>query len=460
MAYSIMSEELRFNKKNRRKINIVYGKDNYTIIIAKFIRFIEKDVETLDSKELIHAMQIFNLSTGQLPVGLIDGKHFSWRESLYSLPIKDKQIILNQKDNLKSSCIVLTEEYKQLNLTNGPLLKVLNAFAFFDGEILPKKAENYHSDISKTSIKTNLNGLIRQINTIRILSLKRISAIYRIYQAATRNDLFNSMAPSNFSTQLALYLEMDSNPKLYHNYTDLPFQQALGIFLTTLYENEINFRLNQEHENESEGEYAKAFMTKRNISKEKQALMNNNSFIENGFTFLELDNSIDGLTFKHLEEKWIDVYKHLPRTTNPPVLRFRKLGQHNATGIYFSYHNCICVDVRDTTSLIHEYGHYLDYNYGQGTISLSEDFRPIIKNYKEVLLNTYGSTLSPSRMKYYSTPTEVFARAFEIWFNHYSPSDEFNKNAEVFSTEPQYMSFDPSNRILLFNFFNKIFFKI
>lgn len=69
----------------------------------------------------------------------------------------------------------------------------------------------------------------------------------------------------------------------------------------------------------------------------------------------------------------------------------------------------IAIDPRAPRSGAHEMAHAYDFEHGQ--LSAQNAFRPILDRQSKTLA---GMNLSDSRYRYLSTPTEVFARAYEL----------------------------------------------
>lgn len=215
--------------------------------------------------------------------------------------------------------------------------------------------------------------------------------------------------------------------------------------------------------------------TKANINEETQKVMDNTE-LKKYFKFVELDNDVDLKLFVDFEREMHRVQEVLPKINGTkPDLRLRKLGNYKAAGLYFPFNKTIALDFRsDSTenrdeykpsepgirSFIHEYGHYLDYNLvnsdGMTTsLSLEPEFRPIIEKYVEQLKEngiysqTHGKTAN-----YYAVPTEVFARAFEIYVYEKGLRSPLMKS-EDYGTEPQYVSFTPEIREEITKYFDE-----
>lgn len=165
--------------------------------------------------------------------------------------------------------------------------------------------------------------------------------------------------------------------------------------------------------------YARSFETKKNIPKEVVYQMQQSKF-NDYFGFVEFDELVDSKKISEIEKEFrafeLKVYERIIENKDA-VLRFRRLGHHKASGLYYPEFNCICVDIDNPSSLLHEYGHMLDYMNGK--ISEKGSFKPIIILYKEKFLDGLKKEKIELKGKYdtdyYMTPTEIFARSFEMY---------------------------------------------
>lgn len=203
------------------------------------------------------------------------------------------------------------------------------------------------------------------------------------------------------------------------------------------YRDEINIQMMNNYENSQKNARAGAFDTKKYITNEKKELMMDNYFLRTrGFSFVEVDNSVLVQDFDIIQKDWVHVMPLLPNIENTPnlpipKLRFRKLGNYNAVGIYSPQLNALAIE--GSSSFIHEYGHMIDFKYQDATresdtthnyvqayyastLSLTKGFSPILTLYQR-LWDAHPGT---KRFKgdYYKTPTEVFARAYETYLRN------------------------------------------
>lgn len=167
--------------------------------------------------------------------------------------------------------------------------------------------------------------------------------------------------------------------------------------------------------------YAKSFMLKKNIPQKVLDAMETSGF-NTYFGFVEYDEETDIKRVceveKEFEALWKTYLMKIDSTKN--IIRFRKLGQHKAIGLYYPAYGCLCVDLRHTNSLVHEYGHLIDFTHG--SLSIKSDFYHIRSAYKGLLEsaigkngNLKGSLKGKYNLAYFLTPTEIFARCFELY---------------------------------------------
>lgn len=170
-------------------------------------------------------------------------------------------------------------------------------------------------------------------------------------------------------------------------------------------------------------DYARSYETKRNIPGNVVKAMEQSGF-NDFFGFVEFDELTELGKIEEIEKEFrsfnIALFGRMMQTSNV-ALRFRRLGNHKAAGLYYPSFNCICIDIGNPSSFVHEYGHMMDYTLGGNGIPLSEgsSFRQLFFLYTHLLdedIKKSGRKLSGKYdLKYYKTPTEVFARCFEMY---------------------------------------------
>lgn len=171
------------------------------------------------------------------------------------------------------------------------------------------------------------------------------------------------------------------------------------------------------------GEHAKSYQLKKAIPKRVLDAMEKSLF-NDYFGFVEFDDEADidkaeeiAKEFRALKEKYLaDI------DSSENAIRFRKLGNHKALGLYYPSVKCLCVDIHSPESLVHEYGHLIDYT--MGGLSDEKGFRTIKTAYvdylhaqmeKDAAVKAVMKGKTKYNLTYYSRSTEVFARCFELY---------------------------------------------
>lgn len=187
------------------------------------------------------------------------------------------------------------------------------------------------------------------------------------------------------------------------------------------YRMELNIKSMEDYEKNLGKTVATAFETKKNIPPKILQAMQKSKFLKKGFKFVELDEDTDLEKYKIVENYYLDIHDRLP-DLQIQALRFRKLGKHSVggnpvSGLYSPSHRSIAVDLRQFDSFIHEYAHAIDYMTEKGEIqSMQYGFTDILNKYEQLLPKDVGER------GYYLTPTEVFARGFEVAFREKYPT--------------------------------------
>ena len=171
---------------------------------------------------------------------------------------------------------------------------------------------------------------------------------------------------------------------------------------------------------------ATAYITKKNIPISIQKAMDSSGF-HNYFGYVEFDEDVDLDAVRKIEEEYKAINKQYFSGSSfmEVTLRFRKLGKHKASGLYYPSIRNLCVDIQTPSSFIHEHFHMLDEQLGD--LSLEVDFDTIVNTYKAAFLKEMenfdpavtkklnGS--SKYNLKYFFRRAEIFARCGEIYFN-------------------------------------------
>ena len=218
-----------------------------------------------------------------------------------------------------------------------------------------------------------------------------------------------------------------------------------------------NFIAQRKHVREQNATIASAFDDKKNPDRTRQDMMASTSLsTANGghFSKVEIDDDVDPEEYADFENAVHDAESKLPPipADRRPDLRIRKLGKHNANGVYNPARNTVAVDVRTSEAYIHEMGHYYDLT-AKGNASLSEDFKSISRAYNQAL-----DEPDTKRRGYLNTPTEQLARGFEVYAherlginNRLVNPSKFDRNDYAPYTE------DPQLKEKTFAYFDKLF---
>ena len=214
--------------------------------------------------------------------------------------------------------------------------------------------------------------------------------------------------------------------------------KVMAEYLYELYLDDFNITLMEEYDRVQKSDYAKSFETKRNIPTKIQAAMDSTKFLKYGFGFVEFDEQFDLEKLPDIEEQWGLIHKALPHSEQKPELRFRKIEHRKAHGVYFPAFDCITISVRNVNSMLHEYGHHIDFTYDKDqNLSMSDEFRPLLKGYQKNLSD--GGVYKGSMLNYFLTPTEVFARAFEIYCVTVLPRVSFTESLADYDNKFEYL---------------------
>ena len=155
------------------------------------------------------------------------------------------------------------------------------------------------------------------------------------------------------------------------------FCEVLEIFQDLSHENE--YREQMTHS------IATAYMTKKNIPESILKAMEQTGFLHY-FKYVEFDEDTDMDAVSAIEKEFVAMNKeYFSGSVFPDVnIRFRKLGKHKASGLYYPSLNTLCVDIRSPSSFMHEYFHMIDNQLGD--LSLEVGFQGVVKQYTDAFL--------------------------------------------------------------------------
>lgn len=186
----------------------------------------------------------------------------------------------------------------------------------------------------------------------------------------------------------------------------------------------------QAEQRDASNSHAKFFQQKKNINKEKrQAMHKLSDLLKDYVKGVEIDNDVDLNKLNKLIPTIKETFPLLPKAQDgsKPILRFRKLRNLKAIGVYTCFNDTIALDFRSIGNItglqafVHEYGHFLDYHSESKTALSITDSKfvngvldPVV-NYLKKFRNTGFMNQGKFGFDYLCTPTEVFARAFEVY---------------------------------------------
>lgn len=220
---------------------------------------------------------------------------------------------------------------------------------------------------------------------------------------------------------------------------------------------------------------ARFFEQKKNINKSTLTAMTRlKHTLNDRFRDVEIDNDVDLDKLAEITEELKKTSLLLPKVEGvKPILRFRKLRNLHALGAYFNLNQTIAVDFRSANagkekngigainvglqSFIHEYGHFIDYNFADEQLSLKTDFELILQSAQNYIFSKGEGFLSSSKQNYFATPTEVFARAFEFYVSNCNLDNDFIKDTEQYQNS-QNLAFSCFSNVKsdLINYFDNL----
>lgn len=281
-----------------------------------------------------------------------------------------------------------------------------------------------------------------------------------IFKESYSEGIFYGILEILFKSNLGLYCIKGINPRFYISVLKL-IVDVIAIMQNV----DLNIELAEKYNSDTNSECARAFETKKNIPQKILKVMKNTTFLKD-FSYVELDEDTDISKFHLIEKEWIKVKKALNLEkyldSIKPELRFKKLGKHRALGLYYPTLNCICVDITSPSSFLHEFGHFIDYTNKKGQYSLKYEFFPLIEEYKKsynsyILKNRNSEAAYLTRKKnYFFTPTEIFARCFEIYLVNKGVKNSFLKEKENLIVSLGYPEINNYFLDLINNYFDKI----
>lgn len=253
-----------------------------------------------------------------------------------------------------------------------------------------------------------------------------------------KNEIFSSALKSTTETAISLnelsqgsFWELIKNPDLTKEHVNV---YLLYVIISALMTVQQNYHLERVYRRNASSDYARSFETKKNIPSHVLEYMQNCSFNET-FGFVEIDADCDKDKIDILWQEFSQFKREYfaKQSCKDETIRFRKLGAHKAAGLYYPQYHCMCIDVSNPGSMVHEFGHLVDY--ANGKLSLQKEFEPVLFCYQS-LLEDMPKEAFPSKGKYnldyYLTPTEVFARSLEMYLGRCEKID-----SDILETDDQ-----------------------
>lgn len=142
--------------------------------------------------------------------------------------------------------------------------------------------------------------------------------------------------------------------------------------------------------------------------------------LQKDFAELRIDDDLKVSKFHQAERKIQSLLQVLPKLDVKPVLRFKNLS--NKLGLYLRESNQIVLDLRSKqlsngkfetgiSTFVHQYGHYIDYQYSNSPLSMLPEFSNIWQS-----INSYiAKSMKIKDQSNLLIPTEIFARSFELY---------------------------------------------
>lgn len=125
-----------------------------------------------------------------------------------------------------------------------------------------------------------------------------------------------------------------------------------------------------------------SYETRKNIPLKLKSKMEKNLLLD-WFGEVEFDELCDLEKLNVVEKQFQNFanYINLPLKKDHS-LRFRGLGNHKASGLYYPYFKAVCVDVRSADYMAHEILHMIDYtSIANSSLSSLMNFRSVLDKY-------------------------------------------------------------------------------
>lgn len=399
---SIMKDTFDLDANKIRKITLNLDKSNKSNIV-RFIKHIGKHKSHISMKELEDAMSVLQIPWGTL-VSYPTDKLSSAKMSKWNGGTESNDSLLTHKYIGVTYQGVEDELYTIVDTSNG-------IYPAYNGQMMRGNFRPY-----------NITVLFAVSKIMELVTQEELHQHYLDHGPQLYKAISNKRAIGETEEEIERFLfsmfirdlmELKGSktpwPMYYRELYRLLFERVLKV-----YDQELNIQLMNSYSKELTGDYARAFQTKKNIPQKVLDAMAESDFLKHGFSFVEYDEDTDLSKVKLISDEWASIKHKLPKSNVKTQLRFRKLGNYRAAGVYFPYINCMAVDLRQISSFVHEYAHHLDYTYSDKVLSVQEDFLPIVQAYRKNF-DKMSKEFTPAQSQYYTTPTEIFARGYEVY---------------------------------------------
>lgn len=332
-----------------------------------------------------------------------------------------------------------------------------------------------HSDIADYYVVLNLSyiwGLFKLLDMVLTFSKEydftdeRFKDISVFKQSYEKNDIeyLTEFAQETEFTLFSVRHKGQYNSNARDKYLKIVKARELLVdAIIIMKTNDRNVYLLNKYNTTSNNDYAKSFETKKSIPNNILNVMNKTSFLQD-FSYVELDQEVDLQKFSLIEKEWLKLKEIIKYPfASAPNLRFRKLGQHKALGLYYPTFNCICIDINSPSSFVHELSHFLDYTATDTNLSLSYNFYPIINKYsaciRKYISNNENETSKylKNKLDYFLTPTEIFARMAEIYWINKGIKSSLLKTKEELNIAGGYPEMSDNFLNMVNEFFDNLF---
>lgn len=402
------------NYKDSNKYDYVFGK-----IVAEISKKVYQDIsgliENLNELEVIEVINKYVLDNTDL-------------KNIELLPVEDEHSkdfyysILKTREKIESNTILKVE--------NPKCNSKYDSYTSYD--VLIKKVAG-SSYIGKNKFK-GISAQVLDIFSIiaRAMVLKSVNEYIFSddekfnFMKEKVSDKLNCTENFFYGISSELFTEIFED----NNYSVPTFLKTIIVLtMEEMLKESFDIYQYEERLKSMSGDYARTYMTKKNIPKKTLNFMENNNFL-NMFGFVEADEDCEIEKLNKLASEFKELSKelYLPVVKNHS-LRFRKLGKIKALGVYYPGFNTLAIDLDGVSSFVHEMFHMIDFE--NDILSLNNKFKPLLDKYRQ-LMDKYVDDLGEesSTYKFWYKGKSKYARSYYI-----SNEEAFARMGEIYVTE-------------------------